>query len=110
MHRLIVATLLTLSFCSKPDKSADIITIPLKYRAEILDPLYAVDEATVLVVNFLHRRLYAYSPDGKLEPDLALGESQTGRRVIIQLKAGGATADDVVYALNRVQRTQTRHG
>lgn len=104
MRRLIITTLLALSFCSKSEKSADVITIPLKYRAEILDPLYAVDEATVLVVNFLHRRLYAYSPDGKLEPDLALGEARTGRRVVIQLKAGGATADDVVYALNRVQK------
>lgn len=103
MRRILTLCLLC-SFCSKPEKSADVITIPLKYRAEILDPLFAVDESTVLVVNFLHRRLYAYSPEGKLEPDLALGEIQTDRRVIVQLKGGGPTADDVVYALHRVQK------
>jgi len=93
-----------LCFCAKPEKPADVITIPLKYRAEILDPLFAVDESTVMVVNFLHRRLYAYSPEGILEPDLALGEIQTGRNVVIQLRAGGPTAEDVVYALRRVQK------
>ncbi len=103
MHRILGICLLV-CFCAKSEKRSDLITIPLKYRAEILDPLFAVDESTVLVVNFLHRRLYSYSPDGKLEADLALGEMQTGRRVIIQLKGGGPTADDVVYALHRVQK------
>jgi len=90
--------------CSKPVKRTDSITIPLKYRAEILDPLQAVDESTVLVVNFLHRRLYAYSPDGNLEPDLASGEILSGRNVTISLKPGGPRATDAVYALHRVQR------
>lgn len=54
--------------------SANVITIPLKYRAEILDPLYAVDESTVLMMNFLHRRLFAYDPEGRLVSDLAESE------------------------------------
>lgn len=90
--------------CSRGERSDNTITIPLKYRAEILDPLQAVDESTVLVVNFLHRRLYAYSPDGNLEPDLALGETQLGRRVVVRLKPGGPSARDAAYALHRVQK------
>jgi len=101
---IVILAGLILAFCSRPEKSPGVITIPLKYRAEILDPLFAVDESTTLVVNFLHRRLYAYSPEGKLENDLALSEAQTGRQVIIRLKPGGPTADDVVYALHRVQK------
>lgn len=90
--------------CGGDDKPAGVITIPLKYRAEILDPLYAVDESTVMVVNFLHRRLYAYDADGRLVADLAENESVNGRLVQVKLRGGGATADDVVYALQRVQK------
>ncbi len=80
------------------------ITIPLKYRAEVLDPLQAVDEATAHVVNFLHARLYTYAPDGSLIRDLAASEVQEGRRVTITLKAGAAKARDVIYSLARVER------
>jgi ABC-type transport system substrate-binding protein len=90
--------------CEKPQKGNSSITIPLKYRAEVLDPLQAVDESTVLVVNFLHRRLFAYSPAGQLENDLAAQAYLKGRKVFVTLKAGEATADDVVYALGRVQK------
>lgn len=90
--------------CKKLEKTNAAITIPLKYRAEILDPLQAVDESTVLVVNFLHRRLYAYTPEGKLERDLALAETINGRSVQVLLRPGEASADDVVYALSRVQK------
>jgi len=91
-------------FCGKTTKRSDSITIPLKYRAEILDPLQAVDESTVLVVNFLHRRLYAYSPAGILENDLAQSETLSGRTVTITLKPSGPTTADVIYALKRVQK------
>ncbi|MBV6494663.1 MAG: hypothetical protein LDLANPLL_02697 [Turneriella sp.] len=90
--------------CSKPPKRADTVTIPLKYRAEILDPLYAVDESTAFVVNFLQRRLYSYSPEGLLEEDIAESETLFGRRVEVKIRKGGATTDDVVYALKRVER------
>ncbi len=94
----------SLLFCGKTPKRSDYITIPLKYRAEILDPLQAVDESTVLVVNFLHRRLYAYSPEGNLENDLAQSETLNGRTVTITLKPPGPTTADVIYALKRVQK------
>ncbi len=90
--------------CEKPEKQNSVIRIPLKYRAEVLDPLQAVDESTVLVVNFLHRRLFAYSPEGQLEYDLAAHFHLKGRSVYVTLKPGEATADDVVYALARVQK------
>ena len=91
-------------FCGKTSKRSDYITIPLKYRAEILDPLQAVDESTVLVVNFLHRRLYAYSPAGNLEHDLAHSETLSDRTVTISLRPHGPTPADVIYALRRVQK------
>lgn len=94
----------SLLFCGKTPKRSDYITIPLKYRAEILDPLQAVDESTVLVVNFLHRRLYAYSPEGNLDNDLAQNETLSGRTITITLKPHGPTAADVIYALKRVQK------
>lgn len=87
---------------ARPDNSA--VTIPLKYRAEVLDPLQAVDESTVLVVNFLHRRLFAYSPEGHLENDLAAEAHLQGRSVFVTLRPGEASAEDVVYALGRVQK------
>ncbi|MFZ5629246.1 MAG: ABC transporter substrate-binding protein [Spirochaetota bacterium] len=90
--------------CEKPQQSSSAITIPLKYRAEVLDPLQAVDESTVLVVNFLHRRLFAYSPDGRLEDDLAARTTLKGRSAFVTLQPGEATAEDVVYALGRVQK------
>jgi ABC-type oligopeptide transport system substrate-binding subunit len=101
---MIFGALVLVVACDKVGKPADTITIPLKYRAEILDPLQAVDEATVLVVNFLHRRVYAYDAEGNLGPDLASGEVRRGRQVIIALKPGGPTAIDVVAALHRVQK------
>ena len=90
--------------CDKPGKQNSLVSIPLKYRAEVLDPLQAVDESTVLVVNFLHKRLFVYSPAGKLEQDLAADSSLKGRSVFVTLKPGEAAADDVVYALGRVQK------
>lgn len=96
--------LLTLFTCNTPSKETNTLTLPLKYRAEILDPLYAVDESTAFVVNFLQRRLYTYTPEGVLIPDLAASEIRQGRRIIIQLKENAASADDVVYALTRVAR------
>ncbi|GAB4442884.1 MAG: ABC transporter substrate-binding protein [Turneriella sp.] len=90
--------------CKKPEKGNACITIPLKYRAEVLDPLQAVDESTVMVVNFLHRRLFAYSPDGRLEDDLAARTTLKGRSAYVTLQPGEATAEDVVYALGRVQK------
>ncbi|MCS6971717.1 MAG: hypothetical protein NZL89_01705, partial [Leptospiraceae bacterium] len=90
--------------CHRPAKDPHTITIPLKYRAEILDPLHAVDESTVMVVNFLHRRLYEYTPDGKLEPVLVAAEKREGRRVWLHLKPGPVSPEDVVYALERVQK------
>lgn len=93
--------LVVLMACSRPEKPSDTITIPLKYRAEILDPLQAFDEATVMVVGFLHKRLYSYDADGLLRPDLAMDESLVGRRVTVRLKPGGPLATDVVYALTR---------
>ncbi len=99
-----VAVFSSLLVCGKTPKRSDHITIPLKYRAEILDPLQAVDESTVLVVNFLHRRLYAYSPEGTLDNDLAQGDTINGRTVTITLKPHGPTSADVIYALKRVQK------
>ena len=96
--------MLALLGCDKPQLNDTAITIPLKYRAEVLDPLQAVDESTVLVVNFLHRRLFAYAPDGQLVADLAAQARLQGRSVLVTLKPGEATADDVVYALHRVQK------
>lgn len=90
--------------CTGGSKPADVITIPLKYRAEILDPLHAVDESTVLVINFLHRRLFAYDPEGNLFADLAESEHLNGRVARVRLRRSLATADDVVYALQRVQK------
>lgn len=90
--------------CHKPQPDNAAITIPLKYRAEVLDPLQAVDESTVLVVNFLHRRLFAYSPEGRLENDLAAEAFLQGRSVFVKLRPGAAGAEDVVYALHRVQK------
>ena len=101
---LFLVSIFAAFFCGKTAKRSDYITIPLKYRAEILDPLQAVDESTVLVVNFLHRRLYAYSPEGILENDLAESETLGGRTVSIVLKPRGASAADVIYALKRVQK------
>jgi len=104
MRYSIVIVLLWLAFCNAAEKSVNVITIPLKYRAEILDPLLAVDESTAFVVNFLHRRLYSYTPAGELAPDLAAAETQNGRTIIITLKPGGPHASDVVFALHRVQK------
>jgi ABC-type transport system substrate-binding protein len=106
LTRFIFACLssLVLLACGGDDKPANVITIPLKYRAEILDPLYAVDESTVLVVNFLHRRLFAYDPEGRLVSDLAESEIIRGRVARVKLRRGSANADDVVYALRRVQK------
>jgi ABC-type transport system substrate-binding protein len=101
--RTFLSLLAIATACEKPPKDHSIITIPLKYRAEVLDPLQAVDESTVMVVNFLHRRLFAYSPAGELENDLAARAYLKGRKVFVTLKEGEATADDVVYALERVQ-------
>jgi ABC-type transport system substrate-binding protein len=100
----LLGLLAVLQGCDKPVLNASAITIPLKYRAEVLDPLQAVDESTVLVVNFLHRRLFAYAPDGKLITDIAERALLRERSVLVTLKPGDATADDVVYALNRVQK------
>lgn len=104
VKKILTLLVIIVSSCDRQPKRDDSITIPLKYRAEVLDPLQAVDESTVLVVNFLHARLYAYSPAGKLVPDLAQTESLNGRRVTITLRPGAATADDVVYSLARVQK------
>jgi len=87
-----------------PTAKTESIIIPLKYRAEILDPLQAFDESSVMVAGFLHRRLYAYDVEGNLSYDLAASDTVIQRSVLIRLKSGSASAADVVYTLNRTLR------
>ncbi|MCS6984609.1 MAG: ABC transporter substrate-binding protein [Leptospiraceae bacterium] len=82
----------------------------LRYRVQSLDPIESVDEASGIVLNLLHRRLYRLGSYGRLEGDLVADEEVQASRVILRLreayfqKSGKKLhADDVVFCLQRLR-------
>ncbi len=115
-----LCVLLPLLSCSPSIHEKDPHTLHITLRGEFLsqDPLLCNDETCGSVFSFLHRRLYSFSKDGILKPDLVASEKVLPGRVEITLRKpihfSGVNTDislstqDVVFCLERAMK-EKRH-
>jgi len=97
------------SFSGKTDNNSS-IALAIKSPIESFDPVEAVDVASATVINFIHRRLYRTSVEGKLVPDLVENEVFGGGRFVVSLKKGvifspsgsRLKAEDVAFSIERL--------
>ncbi len=111
----ILLALLLLAYACSPERkaSAALPTIRhhLKYRLQSLDPIESVDEASAIVLNVLHRRLYRLSTGGRVVGDLVVQEFLNRRGVELELAEAHftdgslVTASDVVFCFERLQNS-----
>lgn len=67
-------------------QSSDTISMALKEPLESLDPVYAVDASSGILISLLYRRLYTTNPEGSVVPDLVDSEKLQRNAVILNLK------------------------
>ncbi|MES0492045.1 MAG: ABC transporter substrate-binding protein [Leptospirales bacterium] len=74
------------NFSSSIENSNNTISMALKEPLESLDPVFAVDASSGILISLLFRRLYTTDLEGKVIADLVRKEKLSGNFVILHLK------------------------
>ncbi len=68
-----------------------------------IDPIFSIDSASQKINRLVFKKLFNFSKDGILIPDLIEKYSANGNSLNLELKSSILTANDVLYSLNRLR-------